>query len=254
MKLDKCVALITGGSSGLGAACVKQFTTAGASVVIADVNPNPPDFIKEVSDKVRFVQTDVTQSDQVQKAIDTAWDTFKNLNVVINCAGIGIPEKMVNRKGAAYALENFQKIINVNLVGSFNVARLASASIAKNNPDVRGELGVIIHTASIAAFEGQRGQVGYSASKGGIVGLTLPMARDLGPLGIRVVTIAPGVFETPMVAELSDKVREGLAQMTVHPKRLGLPKDYAALAQHIIENEMLNGTTIRLDGAMRMAK
>ncbi len=247
MQLADSVFLVSGGSSGLGAACVRLFSSCGARVVIADVNP-PAD---DSRGAVRYVRADVTSPEDVQSAVDTAVQEFGRLNGAINCAGIGLAERTVGREGP-HPLDRFVRVVTVNLIGTFNVIRLAAAAIAKSEPNAAGERGVIVNTASVAAFEGQIGQAAYSASKGGIVGMTLPIARDLARDGIRVVTIAPGIFDTPLLAGLPEPARISLGQQVPFPPRLGQPDEYAALARHIVENEMLNGEVIRLDGAIRM--
>jgi NAD(P)-dependent dehydrogenase (short-subunit alcohol dehydrogenase family) len=253
MKLQDSVFLVTGGSSGLGAACVQRFVAAGGQVVIADVNEEVGQALAaELGNTVRFVKTDVTDEDSVRGAVETAVNRFGRLNGAINCAGIAIAVKVLSRRGP-HDLAAFSRVINVNLIGSFNVIRLAAEAMSQGQPNEAGERGVIINTASVAAYDGQIGQAAYSASKGGVVGMTLPIAREFASLGIRVMTIAPGLFNTPMMAGLPDKARESLAQQVPFPSRLGEPAEYAALAQHIVENEMLNGEVIRLDGAIRMA-
>jgi NAD(P)-dependent dehydrogenase (short-subunit alcohol dehydrogenase family) len=207
---------------------------------------------KELGEKARFVPTDVTQEGDVQSAIDSALDHFENLHVVVNCAGVGTPGRVLTRDGEPMPLDRFEMVVRINLIGTFNVLRLAAAAIAGNQPE-EGERGVIVNTASIAAFDGQIGQAAYSASKGGIVGMTLPIARDLAGKQIRVVAIAPGTFDTPMLAGLPEETRRQLGEAIPHPHRLGRPPEFAALVQHIIENPMLNGEVIRLDGALRMA-
>jgi NAD(P)-dependent dehydrogenase (short-subunit alcohol dehydrogenase family) len=245
--------IVTGGSSGLGAACVRRLANHGARVVIADLNVDAGNSVaNELGDGVQFVKVNVAAEEDVQTAVSTAVNTFGGLHGVINCAGIAIAEKVLGRNGV-HVLDHFSKVINVNLVGTFNMIRLAAAVMAETEPNASGERGVIINTASVAAYDGQIGQVAYSASKGGVVGMTLPMARELARYGIRVMTIAPGIFETPMLAGLPEKARESLGQQVPFPSRLGRPDEYAALAHHIIENEMLNGEVIRLDGAIRMA-
>lgn len=253
MKIQGSTFLVTGGSSGLGAACVQRLATAGANVLIADLNSEAGEALaSELGATTRFVKTNVASEEEVQKAVDTAVSHFGGLQGVINCAGIAIATKVIGREGP-HPLEAFSKVIQVNLIGTFNVIRLAAAVMAAAEPNEAGERGVIINTASVAAFDGQMGQAAYSASKGGIVGMTLPIARDLARSGIRVMTIAPGIFETPMLAGLPEKARLSLGEQVPFPSRLGRPAEYAALAQHIIENEMLNGEVIRLDGAIRMA-
>jgi NAD(P)-dependent dehydrogenase (short-subunit alcohol dehydrogenase family) len=253
MDIKNKTFLISGGASGLGAASARMLVQQGANVVIADRDADTGQAITaELGKQVRFAPTDVTDEDSVRNAVTLALETFAGLHGVINCAGIGIPEKIVGDEGP-HSLAAFEKVIRVNLTGTFNVIRLAADAMVKGEAQPSGERGVIINTASIAAFEGQLGQASYAASKGGIVSMTLPVARELARYGIRVMTIAPGIFETPMMASLSEKVRESLGQQTPFPPRLGRPDEYAALVKHIIENEMLNGEVIRLDGAMRMA-
>jgi NAD(P)-dependent dehydrogenase (short-subunit alcohol dehydrogenase family) len=250
MQLAGKTFLITGGSSGLGAACVRTFTQGDANVVIADVQaPEAGE-----GERIRFIRTDVTSEADVQAAVETARTAFGSLQGAINCAGIGAAQRVVGPTGP-HALETFTRVISVNLIGTFNVIRLAAAAIAisEPQPETSGERGVIINTASVAAFEGQIGQAAYSASKGGVVGLTLPIARELARFGIRVVTIAPGLFDTPLLGGLPEPARISLGQQVPYPPRLGRPEEYAALARHVVENEMLNGTVIRLDGAIRMA-
>jgi NAD(P)-dependent dehydrogenase (short-subunit alcohol dehydrogenase family) len=227
--------------------------SAGGSAVILDVNEETGNAAAQVLGKsVRFVQADVTNEEQVKTAIEVAVSSFGGLRGVINAAGIGPAAKVLGKNGP-HALDLFEKTIRINLVGTFNVIRLAAAVMSQNSPDSNGERGVIINTASIAAFDGQIGQPAYAASKGGIVGMTLPIAREFASLGIRVVTIAPGIFDTPLLAALPEAARASLGQQVPFPSRLGRPSEYAALARHIIENEMLNGEVIRLDGALRMA-
>lgn len=245
--------IVSGGSSGLGAACVKRLAEAGANVVVADVNDEAGQaLVAEFGAAVRFVKTDVTSEESVQAAVYEAMNAFGGLQGAINCAGIAIAAKVLSSRGM-HELEAFARVIAVNLTGTFNVIRLAAEAMAKGQPNEIGERGVIVNTASVAAFDGQIGQAAYSASKGGIVGMTLPIARELARYGIRVVTIAPGIFDTPMLAGLPEKARQSLGEQVPFPSRLGRPDEYAALAMHIIENEMLNGEVIRLDGALRMA-
>jgi NAD(P)-dependent dehydrogenase (short-subunit alcohol dehydrogenase family) len=252
MELPNKGVLVTGGASGLGAACVRLLAEAGAKVVIADLNSELGTALAtEIGPSALFVKTNVVEEESTQAAVKAAIEHFGGLHVAINCAGIGIAEKTVSKRGP-HVLANFTKVINVNLVGTFNGIRLAAAAMAENSPDQEGERGVIINTASAAAFEGQIGQAAYSASKGGIVGMTLPIARDLASYGIRVVTIAPGLFDTPLMGTLPEPMRIALGQQVPFPPRLGRPSEYAMLAKQIIENPMLNGTTIRLDGAIRM--
>jgi NAD(P)-dependent dehydrogenase (short-subunit alcohol dehydrogenase family) len=252
MELQQKTILVTGGASGLGAACVRLLTQAGAHVVILDLNAETGEALAaELGHVTRFIKTNVADEADVQNAIREARDVFGAIHGVINCAGIVIAEKVVGKQGV-HSLATFTKVLNVNLIGTFNVIRLAAAAMMENQPGASGERGVIINTASIAAFDGQIGQAAYSASKGGIVGMTLPIARELARYGIRVMTIAPGIFDTPLMASLPEPARTSLTQQVPFPPRLGRPEEYAALAKHIMENEMLNGEVIRLDGAVRM--
>lgn len=252
MQISGRTFLITGGSSGLGAACAQQLADGGARVILADINEEVGNATaNEIGENAHFMRCDVTDEAEVQAAVDFA-NTHNNLSGVVNCAGIAIAVKVLSRRGM-HSLDLFSKVINVNLVGTFNMIRLASEAMAKNEADDAGERGVIVNTASVAAFDGQIGQSAYSASKGGIVGMTLPVARELARFGIRVVTIAPGIFDTPMLAGLPEKARQSLGEQVPFPSRLGRPDEYANLTQHIIENTMLNGEVIRLDGALRMA-
>ncbi len=254
MQISERTYLVTGGSSGLGAACVRRLVEAGANVIIADLNEKGGRQLEsDWGSRVRFVKTNVTDTAEVDTAVSSASNEFGSLHGAINCAGIAIAAKVVDREGNPHSLDAFRKVIEVNLVGTFNVIRKVTAVMIQQEPEASGERGVIINTASVAAFDGQIGQVAYAASKAGIAGLTLPVARELARHGIRVVTIAPGIFETPMLAGLPEKARLSLGQQVPFPSRLGRPDEYAALAQHIIENEMLNGEVIRLDGAIRMA-
>ena len=253
MQVRNHIFLITGGASGLGAATTRLLVSEGASVVIADTNRAAGEaLVSELGANSRFALTDVTSEHDAQAAVDLALGAFGHLHALVNCAGIAPSEKVVGREGP-HRLEAFATTVSINLVGTFNMIRLAAAAIANEAPGPDGERGVIINSASIAAFEGQIGQAAYAASKGGVVALTLPVARELARLGIRVVTIAPGVFETPMVAGFSPEVREALGKSVPFPARLGQPTEFAALVKHICENTMLNGETIRLDGALRMA-
>lgn len=252
MKIKNCVAMVTGGASGLGEATVRKIVALGGRAVILDVSEERGNMLAAgLGDSVIFAKTDVTDEASVQAAVDKAANTFGDVHIVVNCAGIGIAQKIVSR-GRPHDLSSFAGVIKVNLIGTFNVIRLAAVKMTANTPDQNGERGVIINTASVAAFEGQIGQAAYSASKGGIVGMTLPIARELATYGIRVMTIAPGLFETPMFDSLPVDVRKALGAMVPFPSRLGYPDEYALLAQSIIENPMLNGSTIRLDGAVRM--
>lgn len=253
MQIEGKTFLITGGGSGLGAATAERLVTGGGRVVIADVNPAAGEAVAAaLGPGARFIQTDVTSAEAVQAAVDLAASAFGGLHGAVNCAGIASVEKTYGKRGV-HPLDLFQRVIQINLVGTFNVIRLAAEAMAENAPGESGERGVIVNTASVAAFDGQVGQAAYSASKGGIVGMTLPIARDLAPLGIRVVTIAPGIFETPLLAGLPEAARVSLGQQVPFPSRLGRPAEYAALVAHIVENQMLNGEVIRLDGAIRMA-
>jgi NAD(P)-dependent dehydrogenase (short-subunit alcohol dehydrogenase family) len=247
MQIDGKTALITGGASGLGAAAARMFVDAGGSAVIADLKPPEAD----LGQAAIYARTDVTDQDQAQAAIDLAIERFGGLHILINCAGVGDPGRVIGKEGPM-PLDFFTRIIRINLIGTFNVLRLAAAAMARNDPNVEGERGVIINTASIAAFEGQIGQAAYSASKGGIVSMTLPIAREFARFGIRVMTIAPGIFDTPLMAGLPEPARLSLGQSVPFPPRLGRPDEYAQLARQIIENPMLNGAVIRLDGAIRM--
>ncbi len=252
MKLENKAVLITGGASGLGAACARALSQGGAKVAIADLNPDAGAALaNELGASALFVVTNVTDEDSTQAAVQRTVEQFGGLHALINCAGIGSAEKVLGKTGPS-SLASFTKVVSVNLIGTFNAIRLAAAAMAENAPNEGGERGVIINTASIAAFDGQIGQAAYSASKGGIVGMTLPIARELARYGIRVMTIAPGIFDTPLLAGLPEPARLSLGQQVPFPPRLGRPDEYAALAVHIIENEMLNGEVIRLDGALRM--
>ena len=251
MDLQGKSALVTGGASGLGAATVRALVEAGAYVVIADIDENQGVALAyDVGPQTFYVKTDVTDEVGVQAALQAAAESAP-LVAVVNCAGIGVAERLLSREGV-HRLDSFRRTVEVNLIGTFNVLRLAAALMAENEPDEGGERGVIINTASIAAFEGQIGQIAYSASKGGVVSLTLPAARDLATKGVRVVTIAPGLFDTPMLRQLPESVRQALAEHIPFPRRLGKPEEYALLVRHIIANPMLNGCVIRLDGALRM--
>ncbi|MDV7353835.1 3-hydroxyacyl-CoA dehydrogenase [Rhodococcus sp. NPDC019627] len=251
MIVNDSVALVTGGASGLGLATTKALLADGASVVIVDLpSSNGETVAKELGDRVRFAAGDVTSEADVSAALDVA-ESLGPLRVAVNCAGIGNAIKTVSKNGA-FPLADFTKIVTVNLIGTFNVIRLAAERISKNEP-IDGERGVIINTASVAAYEGQIGQAAYSASKGGVVGMTLPIARDLASLLIRVNTIAPGLFKTPLLGSLPEAAQQSLGGQVPHPSRLGDPSEYGALAAHIVSNPMLNGETIRLDGAIRMA-
>ncbi len=252
MQLDGKTFLVTGGSSGLGAACVMEFSRNGANVVICDVSERGAELARELGDGVVFARTDVTDEKQVQSAIDTAAQRFGALHGAINCAGIATAERVIGRDGPQ-PLEHFSKVISVNLIGTFNVIRLAAVKMIERAVEPGEDRGVIVCTASVAAYDGQIGQAAYSASKGGVVGMTLPIAREFAQHQIRVASIAPGIFDTPMLAGLPEAARESLGKQVPFPSRLGRPAEYAALARHIVENQMLNGEVIRLDGAIRMA-
>jgi NAD(P)-dependent dehydrogenase (short-subunit alcohol dehydrogenase family) len=236
--------LVAGGGSGLGAATANFLAKEGANIVVAD--------LKGEGDDALFVETDVTDEGSVKGAIDAALQNFGGLHGTINCAGIASAEKVLGREGP-HSLKSFSQVVEVNLVGTFNVVRLAAEAMAKNEPTEGGERGMIVNTASVAAFDGQIGQVAYSASKGGVAAMTLPIARELATIGIRVMTIAPGIFDTPMLAGLPEAARESLGKQMPFPQRLGRPEEFAALVRHIIENQMLNGEVIRLDAAIRLA-
>ncbi len=251
MRIDGSGALVAGGASGLGEATARALHAAGAHVVIADLNDDRGAALaEELGERASFAHADVTQANTVEAAVAQA-AAEGGLRISVCCAGIGHGERVAGRRGA-HALEPFEKVIAVNLIGTFNVLRLAAAAMLGNEPLDSGERGVCINTASIAAFDGQIGQVSYSASKGGIVGMTLPAARDLAVAGVRVCTIAPGTFETPLLGELSAETQRALGEAIPFPSRLGQPSEFAALAVHIVENQMLNGEVIRLDGALRM--
>ncbi len=251
MQITDAVALVTGGASGLGLATTCRLLDAGAQVVVLDLKGE--DIVRELGERARFAPADVTDEKAVTAALDIA-ESLGPLRIVVNCAGTGNAVKTLGKDGA-FPLEAFRKVVEINLIGTFNVLRLGAERIAQTEPvGPRGEeRGVIINTASVAAFDGQIGQAAYSASKGGVVGMTLPIARDLASKGIRVMTIAPGLFDTPLLAGLPEPARESLGKQVPHPSRLGDPDEYGALAVHIIENPMLNGEVIRLDGAIRMA-
>ncbi|SFQ95407.1 3-hydroxyacyl-CoA dehydrogenase [Desulfoscipio geothermicus] len=252
MEIKDSVAVVTGGASGLGEATVRNFVEHGAKAVILDMaEKNGNKLAGELGDSVIFVKTDVASDDSVKNAINLAVEKFGSIQIVVNCAGIAVAQKVLGKNGPM-PLENFNKVIQVNLIGTFNVIRLAVEKMVQNIPNRDGERGVIINTASVAAFEGQIGQAAYSASKGGVVGMILPIAREFAAHGIRVMGIAPGLFETPMFDSLPEAAREALGKMTPFPPRLGRPSEFAMLVQQIVGNPMLNGATIRLDGAIRM--
>jgi NAD(P)-dependent dehydrogenase (short-subunit alcohol dehydrogenase family) len=251
MEIENSVALVTGGASGLGRATAEALLAAGASVVLADLPSSPgAEVAATMGDRARFAPTDVTDEASVEAAVATA-GRLGTLRVVVNCAGVGTAGRVVSRQGPM-PLAQFETVVRVNLVGTFNVIRLTAAAMSGNEP-VGEERGVIVNTASVAAFDGQIGQAAYSASKGGVVGMTLPIARELASSKIRVMTIAPGLFDTPMLAGLPQEARDSLGAQVPHPARLGSPSEYGALVRHIVANPMLNGEVIRLDGAIRMA-
>lgn len=252
MQIKDRVFAITGGVSGLGAATARYLADQGARVLLMDINEGKgASLAGELGDQACFARVDVTDETQVADALDQAVETLGGLHGLVNCAGVATPGKVLGREGV-HDLNTFIKVIQINLIGTFNAARLAAERMAGNEVGDEGERGTIITTASVAAFEGQIGQAAYSASKGGVASMTLPMARELGKHGVRVVCIAPGVFETPMVAGMKSEVQDSLASQIPFPPRLGKPKDYALLVGQILENVMLNGCTIRLDGAIRM--
>jgi NAD(P)-dependent dehydrogenase (short-subunit alcohol dehydrogenase family) len=250
MQIEGKTFLVTGGASGLGGATSRLLASSGGDVVIADLNAEKGEALaNEIG--ARFALCNIVEEEAVKQAIALALSSRGELNGLINCAGVGVAEKTVGKDGP-HSLASFKRVIEINLIGAFNVTRLAAAQMSAQEPGAGGERGVIINTASIAAFDGQIGQAAYSASKGGIVGMTLPIARDLARSGVRVVTIAPGLFDTPLLAGLPEDVKKVLGQQVPFPSRLGNPAEFAALAKHILENEMLNGEVIRLDGALRM--
>ncbi|HLK10548.1 MAG TPA: 3-hydroxyacyl-CoA dehydrogenase [Candidatus Binatia bacterium] len=252
MQIAGSVALVTGGASGLGEATVRALVEGGGRAVILD-RPGSPgeDVARALGSAVRFAPADVTSGEEVAAAVGRAVEAFGAVHVAVNCAGVGMAMRTITKEGPM-PLELFRKVVEVNLIGTFNVIRLAAAQMAKNAPNAEGERGVVVNTASAAAFDGQIGQAGYAASKAGVVGMTLPIARDLASLGIRVVTIAPGTFDTPMLAMLPEAQRRALAAGIPFPSRLGRPAEYAALVRHVVENAYVNAETIRLDGALRM--
>ncbi|MGO9976919.1 MAG: SDR family NAD(P)-dependent oxidoreductase [Solirubrobacteraceae bacterium] len=253
MQIQDSGALVAGGASGLGEATARRLHSEGARVVIADLNEDKGRALAaELGTGAAFVRVDVTEPEQVQEAVAAAAAAPGGVRISVCCAGISLVEKLAGSRGP-HALDSFESVIGVNLIGTFNVLRLATASMLGNEPSASGERGVCVNTASVAAFEGQIGQIAYSASKGAIAAMTLPAARDLARAGIRVCTIAPGIFDTPMLWAVPEATREALGHAVPFPSRLGRPEEYASLAAHIISNEMLNGEVIRLDGALRMA-
>ena len=252
MNVAETVALVTGGASGLGEATVRMVVGAGGRAAILDRPGSPGETLaRELGERALFVPADVTSADDVERAISRIIERFGTLHAAVNCAGVGVAMRTITKQGPM-PLDLFAKVIAINLTGTFNVLRLAAAQMARNTPNREGERGVIVNTASAAAFDGQIGQAAYAASKGGVVSLTLPIARDLASVGVRVMTIAPGTFDTPMLAMLPDEHRQALAAQIPFPSRLGQPAEFAALVRHIVENAYLNGETIRLDGSLRM--
>ncbi|WP_414430870.1 3-hydroxyacyl-CoA dehydrogenase [Alcanivorax sp. IL3] len=253
MNITDKVAVITGAASGLGQATAEAIIAKGGKVMILDRDDKRgPEVAVELGANAAFVQTDVTDEESVKAAIDATVEKFGAIHVCVNCAGVGSAMKTVGRENKPHDLGVFNMVVKINLIGTFNVARLAAAAMAENEPGEDNERGLIVNTASVAAFDGQVGQVAYAATKGGVVGMTLPIARDLAPLGIRCNTIAPGIFNTPLMNAAPDKVKQPLIEMTQFPKRLGNPAEYAQLVCHMIENSFLNGETIRIDGGIRM--
>jgi NAD(P)-dependent dehydrogenase (short-subunit alcohol dehydrogenase family) len=253
MRLEGCTVIVTGGASGLGSATVDMIVAAGGRAVIADINEQAGTARAAQHGKsARFVKTDVTSDTEMQRVVDAAVQTFGAVQGLVCAAGIAVAERVLPKEGVQ-PLAHFTRTITVNLIGTFNAIRLAAATMAGNQPNEGGERGVIVSTASVAAYDGQIGQAAYSASKGGIVGMTLPLAREFARMGVRVMAIAPGTFDTPLLAGLPQAARDSLAQQVPFPSRLGRPEEYAALVRHIFENQMLNGEVIRLDGAIRMA-
>ncbi len=253
MELKESVFVVTGGGSGLGAATARMIVAGGGKVVLADVNKAAGEALAaELGANARFAETDVTNEASAKAAVELAVSTFGKLNGLVNCAGVAPAEKVLGKEGP-HRLESFAKVININLVGSFNMIRLATEVMAKGVPNAQGERGVIVSTASVAAFDGQLGQAAYAASKGGVVAMTLPIARELARSGIRVMTIAPGIMETPMLMGMPQEVQDSLGKMVPFPSRMGKPAEYAALVRHIVENSYLNAEVNRPDGAIRMA-
>ena len=253
MEISGKVALITGGASGLGLATAKKLSESGAKIMLLDLNEeNARRESESIGKDASYCIANVTDEKSIVEAINTTKDKFNSIHILVYCAGIGSASKTVGKDGA-HPLDYFKMVVDINLTGTFNVLRLAAVEMGNNDPGEDGECGVIVNTASVAAFDCQIGNACYSASKAGVVGMTLPIARDLARMGIRVNTIAPGIFDTPMMARATDEVRKPLIEMTQFPKRLGLPDEFAALVQHIVENPFLNGETIRLDGGIRMA-
>jgi NAD(P)-dependent dehydrogenase (short-subunit alcohol dehydrogenase family) len=254
MDLQGRTFLVTGGASGLGGAAVRRLVAGGGNAVIADINTEVGEQLAaELGERARFIKVDVTSEKDVQAAVELARTAFGGLHGLVNCAGVAIVGKVLDRDNNPHSLDLFARGIQVNLIGSFNCIRLAAQAMTANQPDAQGERGVIVNTASVAAFDGQIGQASYSASKAGVAGMTLPIARELARFGIRCATVAPGLFDTPMMAGLPEEARQSLGQQVPFPPRLGRPDEFAALVAHIVDNTMLNGEVIRLDGAIRMA-
>lgn len=251
MQIDSATILVTGGSSGLGAACTEMLARRGARVIVADVSPPKDEVPAEISDRVLFVRTDVTSEADMRTAIAAGEDRFGPLRGAVACAGILHAERVLGRAGIA-SLDEFRRVIDINLNGTFNMVRLAAEAIARSEPQEDGLRGVLVMTSSVSAFDGQIGQASYSASKGGVASLTLPLAREFGQHGIRVVSVAPGIFETPMMQAAPDKVRQSLLEQIPFPKRFGHAEEFASFVCHIFENNMLNGCVLRLDGAVRL--
>jgi len=253
MQIKGSVALVTGGASGLGEACVRNFIARGGKVAILDfAEDRGRKIASELGERTLFCLTDITEDADVKAAVDQTMDTFGAIHIAVNCAGVGTPAKVLGKEGPM-DMEHFNKVVQINLIGTMNVIRLAAEKMLKNQGNTDGEKGVMINTGSVAAFDGQIGQAAYSASKAAVAGMTLPIAREFAEYGIRIMTVAPGIFGTPMLRGLPESVQEALAGMVPFPRRLGEPPEFAALVQHIVENPMLNGEVIRLDGALRMA-
>jgi len=254
VDIQNCTAIVSGGASGLGESVVRYMTANGGNAAILDFDADKGEKLSaELADSVIFCKTDVTDETSVQKAIQETVKSFGGIHVVVNCAGVGSPMKVIDKHGKLMPIDFFNRVIQINLIGTMNIIRLATVQMLKNTPNADGEKGVVINVSSVAAFEGQTGQAAYSASKAAIVGMTLPLAREFADHGIRFVTIAPGLFMTPMMAGLPEKAQAALSKMMPFPKRLGNPEEFAMLAGQVIENSMINGETIRLDAALRMA-
>jgi len=253
MEIKDSVAVVTGGASGLGEACIRNFLSKGGKVSILDfAEERGQKVASELGDAALFCLTDITKEEDVQAALDKTVEAFGAIHVAVNCAGVGIPAKVLGKEGPM-SMAHFNKVVQINLIGTMNVVRLAAEKMVQNQGNDDGEKGVVINVASVAAFDGQIGQAAYSASKAGVVGMTLPIAREFAEYGIRIMTIAPGIFRTPMLEALPENVQEALGKMVPFPKRLGEPSEFAGLVQHIVENSMLNGEVIRFDGALRKA-